>query len=647
MPDSQIAPYGTWKSPVTSDLVVAAGTGLSQVMVDGNALYWAESRPAEGGRTVVVRRGADGILADMTPPGFNVRTRVHEYGGGAYLAAGGSIVFSNDTDQRLYRQQPGNPPVLFTAEGALRYADAVFDRQHLRLICICEDHTTDEVVNTVAALDLHSAAGQAVPRVLLAGNDFYATPRLSPDGSRLAWLTWNHPNMPWDGTELWVGEVAADGSIAAARRVAGGPDESIFQPTWSPDGVLCFVSDRSGWWNLYRLPDAAAGVPEPLCPMEAEFGLPQWVFRMETYAWESSQRLVCSYSSGGRDSLALLDTSLGTLEPIATPYTSIAQPKMLEGRVAFIGAAPTEAAALVLLDPASGDIEVVRRSSDMHVEPGSISVAEAITFPTTQGRTAHAFFYPPRNRDFAAPADEQPPLLVMSHGGPTAATSDTLSLKVQYWTSRGFAVLDVNYGGSVGYGRAYRQQLQGQWGVVDVEDCVYGARHLVERGVVDSRRLMIRGSSAGGYTTLCALTFHDLFTAGASLYGIGDLELLAADTHKFESRYLDSLIGPYPQQRDLYRQRSPIHAVEQLNCPVIFLQGLEDKIVPPGQAERMVAALRARGVPVAYVTFADEQHGFRKAENIKRALESELSFYAQVFGFAPADELEAVEVIGL
>lgn len=638
MTEPKVAPYGSWKSPITSDLTVAETIRLGQIALDGDDVYWVELRPAESGRSVVVRCTLDGQITDVTPPLFNVRTRVHEYGGGAFVVTDGTIIFSNFDDQQLYRQDPGAEPRPITPEADLRYADGVIDRRRNRLICVREDHTNDgrEAVNALVSLDL---AGGNGGQVLVSGNDFYASPRLSPDGSRLAWLTWHHPNMPWDGTELWVGEFGEDGSLGHAERVAGGVNESIFQPEWSPDGTLYFVSDRTGWWNLYRW---RAGQAEPLCEMEAEFGLPQWIFGMSTYGFESAERIICTYTQGGVWHLASLDPVTGKLEGIETPYTDIDFLQVSPGRVVFLAGSPTEPTSVVQLNLATRELEVLRRSTNVKVDPGYLSQPQAIEFPTEHGLTAHAFFYPPRNCDYVGPAGERPPLLVMSHGGPTSATSSTFDLGIQYWTSRGIAVLDVNYGGSTGYGRPYRQRLEGQWGVVDVDDCVNGARYLVEQGEVDGERLIIRGGSAGGYTTLCALTFRDVFKAGASYFGISDLEALARETHKFESRYLDRLIGPYPQRRDLYQERSPIHFVERLSCPLIFFQGLEDEVVPPGQAEMMVEALRARGLPVAYVPFEGEQHGFRRAENIKRSLDAELYFYSQIFGFELADPVEPV-----
>jgi len=648
MAQPKAAPYGSWKSPITSDLIVSGTIGLGQIALDGEDTYWVEMRPAEAGRYVVVRRTPDGRTTDITPPPFNVRTRVHEYGGGAFTVADGVVYFSNFADQRLYCQDSGAEPRPITPEAALRYADSIIDRRRHRMICVREDHRIagQGAINTLVSLNPEgdSEGGQ----VLVSGNDFYASPRLSPDLSRLAWLTWNHPNMPWDGTELWVGEVNADGTLGQSERVAGGPEESIFQPEWSPDGVLHFVSDRTGWWNLYRWKDSRV---EPLCEMEAEFGQPQWAFGLSTYGFESASRIICADTERGTSKLASLDTTTRQLQLIETPYSKIDYLQVSPGRAVFVAGSPTEMSAVVQLDlatrqPASS-IDVLRRSSEVTVDPGYISIPRAIEFPTESGLTAHAFFYPPQNRDYVAPADERPPLLVMSHGGPTAATSPALRLTIQYWTSRGIAVLDVNYGGSTGYGREYRERLNGRWGVVDVDDCANGARYLVERGEADGRRLAITGGSAGGYTTLCALTFRDVFKAGASHYGVSDLEALEEDTHKFESRYSHSLVGPYPERRDLYRERSPIHFTERLSAPVIFFQGLDDKIVPPNQAEMMVEALRKKGLPVAYVAFEGEQHGFRQAANIKRALDGELYFYSRVFGFELAEPVEPVTIENL
>lgn len=637
MVEPQVAPYGFWKSPITSELIVSETIGLGPVVLDGKDIYWVEMRPGEGGRNVIVRRTPDGETSDITPSPFNARTRVHEYGGGTFVVADGTVYFSNFADQRLYRKTTDGEPQALTPAVNIRYADGIIDRQRGRMICVQEDHTAaGEPVNTLVSIDLEGGSGQ----MLVCGNDFYAAPRLNPQGNQLCWISWNHPNMPWDGTELWVAEVKVDGSLGSPERVAGGVDESIFQPEWSPNGILHFVSDRTGWWNLYRW---GAGGVQPLCEMAAEFGLPQWVFGMSTYAFESAERIICTYIQQGNWHLANLDTTTQQLQRIEHNYTEISSLQATAWSAVFCAASPIESTSIVQIDLTTRQRSVLRRSSEVAIDLGYLSTPQAIEFPTENGLTAHAFFYPPQNRDYT-PTLELPPLLVKSHGGPTAGASSRLNLAIQYWTSRGFGFLDVNYGGSTGYGRKYRQRLDYQWGIVDVDDCVNAARYLVERSQVDGNRIAIAGGSAGGYTTLCALTFRDRFKAGASYYGVSDLEALAQDTHKFESRYLDRLIGPYPEQRDLYWERSPIHFTEHLNCPVIFFQGLEDKIVPPNQAQSMVSALKAKGLPVAYVPFEGEQHGFRRSENIKRALDSELYFYSRVFGFDLADAVEPVHI---
>ena len=643
MTQPQMAPYGSWKSPISADLISTEGRRIIEAGADGQDIYWIEMRPTENGRYVIVRRTPDGETTDVTPPPFNARTRVHEYGGAALVVSDGVVYFSNFADQRLYRQLPESEPQPITPEADLRYADGVVDAKGNRLICVREDHTDteNEAVNTLVGIPLD---GRDSGQILVCGNDFYSSPRLSPDGTRLAWLTWDHPNMSWDGTELWLGEISADGSLVHTECIAGGVNESIFQPEWSPDGTLCFVSDRTGWWNLYRYQARAV---EPLCEMEAEFGRPQWIFGMSTYRFVSANQIICTYTQDGVWHLASLDITTRKLDPIETPYTSISNLQVLPGGVLFNASSSRESASIVRLDLATRQFEVISRSSEIKIDPGYLSTPQAIEFPTEGGLNAHAFFYPPQNRDYTAPAEDLPPLVVISHGGPTSATSTALDLEIQYWTSRGIAVLDVNYGGSSGYGRAYRQRLNGQWGLVDVDDCVNGAQYLAEQGCVDANRLAIRGGSAGGYTTLSALTFRDVFKAGASYYGISDLEAMTTDTHKFESRYLDSLIGPYPEERDRYRERSPIHFTDRLSCPLILFQGLEDKVVPPNQAEMMVDALRTKGLPVAYVPFEGEQHGFRRSENIQRSLEAELYFYGKVFGFVPADTVAPVMIENL
>ena len=627
-------PFGSWPSPLSAARVTAGALRLDQIQLDGGDVYWIEGRASEGGRSVIVRRSGDGEVSDVTPSGFNVRTRVHEYGGGAYTVDEGTIYFSNFADQRIYRQQPGKDPVAITDEGPF-FADYRVDRFRSRLIAVRETPVKgSEHKNDLVAIGTPTGVPD---QVLVEGADFYSDPIVSPDGKFLAWLQWHHPNMPWDGTELWIAVFNTDGSVGSREKVAGGASESIFQPEWSPDSSLYFVSDRTGWWNLYRWrPSTSLRTSGPsydlVHAMAAEFGKPQWTFSMVTYAIVDANRIAATYTEGGRWKLAMIDVERREFTPIDLPIEPLESIKANAGGIYFIGGSPTESSAIVALSnpPQGGHYSVLQSAATESFPRAWISVAEAVTFKASD-RDVHAFYYPPTNPDVQAPAEDRPPLLVITHGGPTGATTDVLDPKIQFWTSRGFAVLDVNYSGSTGYGRPYRDRLTTQWGIVDVEDVVAGAQAMVAAGKADPERLIVRGGSAGGYTTLAALTFHDTFKCGASYYGISDLEVLQQDTHKFESRYNDSLIGPYPEARDIYKARSPIHFTDRLACPIILFQGLEDKVVPPNQSEMMADAAAKKGLKVKYVTFEGEQHGFRKAENIIRSLEEELAFYRDVF----------------
>ena len=625
------APCGTWSSPITAARVAAGVRPVSAPRLAGERVLWLQSLPEEGGRVAVATAG--GVL---TPAPFNVRTRVHEYGGGAVAAAGDTVWFSNFADNLVYAQQGDAAPVAIATDASQRHADLELDARHERLIAIREQHAEGaEARNTIVALKLDGSGSTT----LVEGADFYAAARVSPEGRRLAWLSWNHPNMPWHGTQLWLAAFADDGSLIHSRCVAGGPAESLCQPVWAPDGKLYVVSDRSGFWNLYRLEvDGLVAV----CPMEAEFGAPQWVFAQSSYGFAGPGEIIAACRENAISRLLRIDVRSGRATPIPTPFEDITELRVADGVCVVEAGSPTAPPCIATISLADGRVDVLARSADDLPDAALLSVPRAISFPSADGRTAHAFHYAPRNGGYRMPEGERPPLIVISHGGPTAMATNTLKLSTQFWTSRGFAVLDVNYGGSTGFGRAYRQLLRGQWGIVDVEDCIAGARHLVDQGLADGGRLAIRGGSAGGYTTLAALAFHDVFKAGASYYGVGDLRALDADTHKFESRYTDDLLAAMPERERLYAERSPIHAADRLSCPVIFFQGLDDKVVPPGQAATMVAALRAQGIPVAHLEFEGEGHGFRKKDTVQRTLEAELSFYAQVFGFEPADDIERV-----
>jgi dipeptidyl aminopeptidase/acylaminoacyl peptidase len=626
-----VASYGSWRSPISAAALVEQAVRLSQLQVVGDRVYWNEGRPAEGGRQVIVSVRPGSPLVEEIPPGFSARTQVHEYGGRCYAVHGQVIVFSNWEDQRLWRCQRGEEPRAITPRAesprAHRYADPVITPDGRFVICVHEHHRSDgQVDNDLVVVALDPPDPEQPPRSLVSGRDFFAAPRLAPDGSRLAWVSWDHPRMPWDQTQLWVADLDAKARPGTPHLVAGEAGESITQPRWSPAGMLRYVSDRSGWWNLYDETGVA------LCPREAEFGRPDWVFGAATYACLPGESLVAVWTDNGRDHLGYVTG--GSAEPQDLPFTSYSELQAARGGVVALAASASQPLAIVHLDLA-GTVEVLRRSREVQVEAEAISIPDAVEFPTGDGEVAHAFVYSPRNPAFQGPDDERPPLIVIIHGGPTSNTAAVFDPFVQYWTTRGFAVADVDYRGSTGYGREYRRRLNGAWGVADVEDCAHIVRWLAGQGQVDGDRAVIRGGSAGGFTVLAALAFTNVFGAGASLYGVADLELLARDTHKFESHYLDTLVGPWPEAAPVYERRSPIHHVDEIACPLILFQGLEDAVVPPAQSQLMYDALRARGVPVAYLAFPGEQHGFRQAATIVAVGEAELAFYGRVFGFTP------------
>jgi len=636
-----VAPYGSWKSPLTLDRLLDEVVTLAYPLVEADTMYWTEGRPSEGGRVVIVRRQPDGSVADVFGPDHHARTRVHEYGGLCYAVHAGTVYFSNFVDQRMYRVRPGDEPEPITPEppapASIRYAAPVVSRDGHHLYCVRERHGTPgvatEVVNDIVVLPTD---GEAQPRVVAEGHDFFSFPTLSPDGRRIAWISWDHPRMPWDGTQAWEAELGSDGLPVNPRLVAGDSSESVTQLRYSPDGRLHFISDRTGWWNLY-VDEENGGTP--LAPSEAECASPDWVFGSSTYGFLADGAIVAVESSSGLSRLTLIGDG-----EIPTPYANFAGLVTRQGSVVAVAGSSSLPTALVEVAIPAGDTVVLKAGSKKVVDDAYLSAPEPIEFPTEGGLTAHALFYPPRNPDFAAPEGELPPVIVSSHGGPTAATSSALNYGLQYWTSRGIGVVDVNYGGSTGYGRPYRERLRGNWGIVDLDDCVNAAKYLAATGRADGDRLLIHGGSAGGYTTLCAVTFRHDFAAGASYFGVADAGALARDTHKFESRYLDGLIGPWPEARAVYEERSPIFHTDQLATPLILFQGLEDRVVPPEQSESMAGALREKGIPFAYLAYEGEQHGFRKAENIKRTLEAELYFYGKVLGFVPDDEIEPVVI---
>ncbi|WP_300013837.1 prolyl oligopeptidase family serine peptidase [Pseudonocardia sp.] len=641
-----IAPFGSWPTPITSELVVAAAVRISEARVDGADVYWSEDRPDEGGRTQIVRRSADGTAGDVLPAGSNARTAVHEYGGGGWWVRDGVVWFTEWADQRLYRLEPGGTPVALTAEPAVPRGDRYADGDVLgdTIVCVRERHGDGdegrgEPRNEIVRLHAHTP-GEA--EVLVSGPDFVAAPRLSPDGATLAWLHWSHPSMPWDDTELVVRDLVTGEETV----VAGGPGESVAEPVWQPDGALWFLSDRTDWWNLYRwVPGSDI---EPVVRTDSEIALPAWRLATSRFAVLDGGAVVFAHRRRGADALAVRGSG-GLIADLDLPFCSIAVVRAAGPDAAVVVAGTRTSEPGVYRVTVAGDVETLRPARDLGLDPAGISVSEHVTFPAGEDRVAHLLYHPPTSVTHTGPEGERPPLVVVIHGGPTADADPGFAVGTQFWTSRGFAVASVNHGGSTGYGRAFRDELLGQWGVVDVADCLAAARHLA-RDRVDPDRMLIRGGSAGGYTVLSALARSDTpFAAGADHFGVADLEVLARDTHKFESRYLDRLVGPYPQARDVYVERSPIHHVAQFSRPLIVLQGSEDAVVPPEQSELIVDALRAKGVPVAYLLFDGEQHGFRRAENIRRALDAELSFYAQVLGFdlPAAEKIEPVHIENL
>ena len=636
-----VRPFGTWPSPLDADTIASVPRfAFDALSIAGPVVRWAAARPADEGRAAVVE-WSDGKLRDLTPAGVNVRTRVHEYGGRPLWFHGATGFYSEFADGRLYRLEDGAATPI-TPEpfepSSLRYADGDVTPDGRLVVCARERHEGGEVFNELVVVP---ADGSAEPRIVAAGHDFYAAPRVSPDGGSLAWICWDHPRMPWDGTELRVARLAGAGTLSGERLVAGGPEESVGEPRWSPDGNLHFVTDRNGWWNLHREDGALTALED------GEIGFPAFVFGVSRYAFLGDGRIVCVVTRKAVDSLEVLDPETGSLEPAGLGWTAHGS-TMLDAqgsRVAFSAASPTEPPTVVLWDAATGDETVLHRVIELALDPGDVAVPRAIEFPTTDGATAHAFYYPPTSAGSDGPAEERPPLRVVCHGGPTAHAPPAFTPSYLFWTQRGIGVVDVNYRGSTGFGRAYRRLLEGRWGEIDWQDCVAAARYLAERGEADPERTWVEGGSAGGYVVFCSLTFEpDSFAAGVSFYGVGDVEALALDTHKFESRYLDSLVGPYPERADLYRARSPIHFADRLERPLLVLQGLDDKVVLPSQAEVMVEAVDRKGIPHAYLAFEGEGHGFRKQANVRRALEAALSFVGQIFGFEPADELEPLEI---
>lgn len=640
-PAAEVRPFGAWPSPISAQHLLVTASRYSDIQVDGAMPYWVETRPREG-RSVAMRRLLDGRIETLTPSGFDVRTRVHEYGGKALLAAGGVIYFTNHEDQQLYRQRPAEAPRALTRVRGTRYADCAADSRRTRLICIREDHRAPGGPrNELVAVAL-GAPGDAEVQVLFAGSDFVSDPAISEDGTRIAFLTWNYPDMPWDHATLWVARLGSQGELSGATAINAGIDEAPLGPEWGPDGALYFVSDRDEWWNLYRWSGTAA---HRVSRARMDLGMPPWYIGRQTYALAGDGRILSVCNDRGTEGVGIVDPESGRFERLPLSIVS-AQSPALAGERAYLEVGFRDRPhALVELNLRTRQLTTVRAPADRGVGAEFVSRARPIEFATGSHERAHAFYYSPANPGMRGPPGLRPPLIVVAHGGPTFHSTPALNLSLQYWTSRGFAVLDVNYRGSTGFGRAYRRSLYGRWGEADVEDVVNGARRLAAEGLVDPDRLVIRGASAGGLTTLAALAFHEVFRAGTVYFGVSDLEALRRDTHKFESRYFDSLVGPYPQQLDRYRARSPINHLGALAQPLLLIQGAEDRVVVPSQSQRIVVALSSRGTPVAYLEFAGEGHGLVNADAIVRARQAELYFYGRVLGFEPAEPLPAIEIV--
>ena len=628
-------PYGTWESLITSEMLVGGAVRLGEIVTDGDDVWWAESRPDEGGRTVIVRNGKD-----QTDKKTNVRTLVHEYGGSAWWVRNGTLVYSQYLDQRLYRRDKSGDSIPLTPESetqqSYRYADGRITNNEDWYVCVREIHTSsdEEPSNEIVAVPLD---GSQQIRVLVSGPDFVSSPRVSKEGNQIAWVQWNHPNMPWDDTQLCIASL--EEMVLSNQKVTKSKAESFFQPEWDDQGNLHVVSDRNNWWNLFRVDQSTNEIDlTSLTNIEAEIGLPQWVFGQSRYAFVGDE-IWFVYREAGIDKLATLSSN-GQFEQIKIDATEIESvTNYQDGIVATVSSWKAESSVMFIN---SEEVRPLSKTRDLDIGESWFPVPETFTYQTSDSEKAHALFYSPTNPEYEIHENENPPLIVLAHGGPTGSARRQLQLSIAYWTSRGFGVADVDYRGATGYGRLYRNRLRNSWGLADVEDCVAVAKHLVAQKKVDKNRLAIKGGSAGGFTVLAALTFHDTFTAGASRYGIADLAILAKDTHKFESRYLDRLVGKWPEDEEIYKQRSPIHHIEQLSTPMVILQGSEDPIVPPNQAHLMAKKLKENDIPHALIEFSDEGHGFRKAPNITKAIESELAFFAQIFNFEPFDDLPKI-----
>lgn len=633
------APYGSFTSPISAELVAKGSRGIRQILIDDNdEMYWIEGRPEEKGRAVAVKYSG---RKDVLPSSYYIRTTVHEYGGKCTAIHEGTIYFSNFADQNIYKLAQTGVVTRVTNTSVLRFGDFVVHPNGKWLYSVMEDHSNPvDVQNSVVKVNLETGDIEKIA----AGHDFYAAPRLSPDGNRIAYIFWDTPNMPWDKTELWIGDLNQNGLIESEKKITGLENESVVEPSWSPQGVLYFVSDRNGYWNLYNEEN------EAICEMNADFSAPIWVLGNKSYTFISinnKPHIAAIYTEKAIDSLALINLETNSFKKIPLEFNTLTDVTLKKQNLVLLAKSPTELQQIIEIDPISNQVTVLVAPEPLNIDPSFFSSPEVIEFPSLNEKNAFAFFYPPKNPNFKADAGEKPPLIVFTHGGPTANVNPSLKLSIQFWTSRGFAVCDVNYSGSSGYGREYRDRLKGNWGVVDVYDVCSAAQYLVDKGLVDKEKLIIEGGSAGGYTTLAALTFRNVFKAGASYFGVSDLELLTKDGHKYEARYLDSLVGPYPADIAIYHARSPLFHTDKLSCPVLFLQGGMDKIVPPNQAEKMYEALLKKKIPTAYILFEEEAHGFRSAPNIIASFEAELYFYRKILKIQTNEKAPPLKIVGL
>lgn len=641
------APFGTWTSPISADLVAGQSLRFDLVQYADGTVFWAEMRPSEGGRSVIVGCNREGNSRDFIPAPFSARSRVHEYGGGSYLACADEVFFVNDGDQAVYRVRMSGRPERIACEENLRFADMTLDPSGRRLVCVAEQHEKDPhepPENYLAEIALDGAEAGAV-ELLVGGCDFYANPRFSPDGKRVCWIEWDLPWMPWEASRLMVGEMAADGGMERMSEIAGGNGCSVFQPAWGVNGLLYFVTDESGWGNLHVWDGERVA---PVARMDAEFSRPLWGLGTTSFAVSCESEIIASHIDNGVFKLAALGHAGGAIRQIDHPYRQFDSICATDDGIAALVAGDSMPSSIIRMpvrDGVAGAPNILRQAMSAEIDPETISTGRLIDIPMNDGGVVHALYYPPTNAAFAGEAGTAPPLLAAAHGGPTGMADRGLKLKIQYWTSRGFAFVDVDYRGSAGYGTAYRDALNGQWGLRDVDDVIAATQWLVGEGLADGERLLISGGSAGGYTVLCALAFHDVFAAGASYYGVGDLQKLLDLTHKFESGYIYNLTGTRPGETEtVFHARSPLHHAERISSPAIFFQGTEDKVVPPGQSRSMVEALKRQGIPVAYLEFDGEGHGFRRAETIVSALNAEYAFYARVLGLAPQETLPAVNI---